>query len=711
MTITGNDAFRASFFEECEELLETMQDGFDQLAEDAGNIETMNAIFRAVHSIKGGAGAFRLDVLVGFAHHFETGLDKLRAGHLDVTPDLLGLIRRCGDHLSDLVDLARNDATASLDTTEPLTTALSEAFGIGEQPEDEAMPAFEPVALDFGSDAEHATNDASDDAGIEFTFKAKEELFGTGNEPLALFRALSRLGPVTAEACLKDVPSLCDLDPATCHIRWTIRLHATAPEEEVLGVFDFVEGMCSIDMRNRRETLAPVAPTPDLPLPDLPQLDDIPGAPEVKTATTPRANAGQTTVGPAPAPMDRKEDRKPAGTIRVDLEKVDKLINLVGELVIKEAMLSQSIEGFNLSPESEISVGLDSLKQLAGEIQEGVMAVRAQPVKPMFQRMSRTVRETSSATGKPVRFTTDGEYTEVDRTVIERLLDPLTHMIRNAIDHGLEDPDTRAKSGKPPEGRITLSAAHRSGRVVIDVSDDGGGINRQKVRQIAVEKGLIAESAELTPVEIDNLLFLPGFSCKDEVSELSGRGVGLDVVRSEINGLGGRVLIHSQPGEGTTFSISLPLTLAVQDGMVIRVAGQTMVVPISAIEETLRPKTAEIDVIGPGTRVLRNRDGLVPIVDLGSFFGFRDEPANLSQHVLLLIDTGNSLRFALVVDDIQDQRQVVIKSLETNYGQVGGVAAATILGDGRIALIIDPERVFSQFGQGPSIEFPEQRAG
>ncbi|MEZ5716150.1 MAG: chemotaxis protein CheA [Paracoccaceae bacterium] len=396
--------------------------------------------------------------------------------------------------------------------------------------------------------------------------------------------------------------------------------------------------------------------------------------------------------------MAKAEQHKPAGTIRVDLDKVDKLINLVGELVIKEAMLSQSISEFNPPSESDVSVGLDSLKQLAGEIQEGVMAIRAQPVKPMFQRMARIVREASSATGKPVRFISQGEYTEVDKTVIERLVDPLTHMIRNAVDHGLEDREARINAGKPVEGTVMLSAAHRSGRVMIDISDDGGGINRPRVRQLAIDRGLVPANAELSPAEIDNLLFLPGFSSKTEVSELSGRGVGLDVARNEIHGLGGRVSIQSQPGKGTTFSISLPLTLAVLEGMVIKVANQTMVVPISAIQETLQPKPGDIDTIGTEARLLRNRNGLVPIIDLGTFFGFREPPEALENHVLLLVETADHQSYALIVDEIQDQRQVVIKSLETNYEQIGGVAAATILGDGRIALIIDPDNIIKDCG-------------
>jgi len=704
MSLTRNDDFRESFFQECDELLEAMQDGFDALVDDSHDSETMNAIFRAVHSIKGGAGAFRLDNLVGFAHHFETALDKLRSGQLKADESLRDLLRQSGDHLSDLVEISRTDGDAALDTTDGLKERLSEVFGLDDDPGAREMPAFKPVALDldFGPAADdRAAPTPPGPAGFTVGFQPEPGLFASGNEPVLLVRALERLGSVEVGADFDAVPPLSELDPTTCHIGWTFRVETDAPESEIRDVFEFVDGNCRLKIAAFENVAAAVPAVrlpdlPEVPQAELPSLDDLIGTPETTTAT-PAANAR------AEKPS-RNDERKPAGAIRVDLEKVDKLINLVGELVIKEAMLSQSISGFQLPSESEVSVALESLKQLAGEIQEGVMAIRAQPVKPMFQRMSRIVREASAVTGKPVRFITDGEYTEVDKTVVERLIDPLTHMIRNAIDHGLESPESRTALGKAAEGTITLTAAHRSGRVIIDVSDDGAGINRDRVRQAAIDRGLVAENADLSPLEIDNLLFLPGFSLKQGVSELSGRGVGLDVVGSEITGLGGRVSIRSTPGSGTTFSISLPLTLAVLEGMVIKVADQTMVVPISAIQETLQPRPSEIDSIGQNIRVLRNRNGVVPIVDLGLFFGFRAAPAALEHHVLLLIETGNHRRFALVVDEIQDQRQVVIKSLETNYRQVGGVAAATILGDGRIALIIDPDNIITQARSNSPVE-------
>ncbi len=316
--------------------------------------------------------------------------------------------------------------------------------------------------------------------------------------------------------------------------------------------------------------------------------------------------------------------------------------------------------------------------------------IRAQPVKSLFQRMSRIVREASSAVDKNVKLVTEGENTEIDKTAIERLADPLTHMIRNAVDHGLEDTETRLSSGKAETGIIRLSAAHRSGRVIIEVSDDGGGINRERVRSKAVEKGLISEDANLADSEIDQLLFLPGFSTAAEVSNLSGRGVGMDVVKTQISALGGRISIESKPGEGSKFSISLPLTLAVLDGMVISVASETLVLPINSIIETLSLAEKDLRYVAPNQHVIRVRDKFVPVLDLGTKLGYRKKSDTIQGSIALLISPEEGHLVALLVDQIEDQRQVVIKGLQDSYGRVPGVAAATILGDGQIALILDP---------------------
>ena len=356
-------------------------------------------------------------------------------------------------------------------------------------------------------------------------------------------------------------------------------------------------------------------------------------------------------------------------------------------------MLAQRVGEAGLQRASSVAVGLDDLEQLTREIQDSVMAIRAQPVKSVFQRMPRLVREIAMMTGKEVRLLMEGEGTEVDKTVIERLSDPLTHMIRNAIDHGLETPADRIAAGKAPEGVVKLAALHRSGRIVIEITDDGRGINRPKVRQIAIDKGLVAPDANLTDDEIDNLIFMPGFSTATSVSDISGRGVGMDVVRRSIASLGGRITISSRPGQGSTFTLSLPLTLAVLDGMVVTVAGQTLVAPLTAIIESLQPKVGEVRSLGPNAQVIAIRDTHVPLIDIGRTLGYRLTSPPPTEGVALLVEGEGGARAALMVDAIQGQRQVVIKSLEANYRPVPGIAAATILGDGRVALILDVDAV------------------
>ena len=370
-------------------------------------------------------------------------------------------------------------------------------------------------------------------------------------------------------------------------------------------------------------------------------------------------------------------------------------------------MLAQRVTEAGLARASAIVVGLDELEQLTREIQDSVMAIRAQPVKSVFQRMPRLVRELAAMTGKSVRLVSEGEATEVDKTVIERLTDPLTHMIRNAIDHGIEKPETRIAVGKPEEGVVRLSAAHRSGRIVIEITDDGAGIDRARVKQLAADKGLIAADAMLADEEIDNLIFLPGFSTASTVSDISGRGVGMDVVKRSIQALGGRISIASRPGRGSTFTMSLPLTLAVLDGMVVTVAQQTLVVPLTAIVETLQPRASEVHGMGGTARVMSIRNKFTALIDIGLELGYRAGPADPMTSVVILVESEGGGRSALLVDAIQGQRQVVIKSLEANYRHVPGIAAATILGDGRVALILDVDAVVASPRVDPTVYEPE----
>ena len=688
---------RASFFVECEELLEALLDGLQAMEDGAADAETINVVFRAVHSIKGGAGAFGLDALVAFAHRFETALDELRSGRLTADGEVLRLFFSGSDILADLVRDSRDGNETDAARVAPVRAALEALAATSDAPEAGAEEIdFQPMALSIGLDLDVPALPQSDATLWQIRFRPEPGLYESANEPLFLFRALRDLGALSVRCHDVAVPGLDSLDnPRAPHLWWTLELESTEGEAAIREVFDFVEGLCQLEI-DGAPTPPGVPDLPDLAPGDAPVIDAPPlAAVDLAVDPAPRPSPPEPESAPQVEPDSRRPDEAraaaaPRATVRVDLERIDRLVNLVGEIVINQAMLSQSVEAAGIPPNSPVRAGLEEFLQLTRDIQESVMMIRAQPVKSLFQRMARIVREISAATGKDVRLRTEGENTEVDKTVIERLADPLTHMIRNAVDHGLEDKDKRHASGKPHEGTVSLRAMHRSGRIVIEVADDGGGIDRPKVLDKAIRQGLITADSNLSDTEIDNLLFLPGFSTADTVSNLSGRGVGMDVVRAAIQALGGRVTIASTRGEGTRFTISLPLTLAVLDGMVVQVAGETIVIPLSAILETLALGREDVRSFGPSTHVVSIRDRFLPLLDLGAELGFRSPLEDYADQIVLLVGQEDGSPAAMVVDAIEDQRQVVIKGLHESYGRVPGIAAATILGDGQIALILDP---------------------
>jgi two-component system, chemotaxis family, sensor kinase CheA len=694
--MSTQSSIRDSFFEECDDLLGALFEGLAQIEEGDAEPETINAVFRAVHSIKGGAGAFKLTTLVAFAHTFETTLDCLRSQKLDAGPDLVRVLLRAADQLANLVEAARDDSSINEATRDAVLAEL-EAY-LDDDDQDEGEINFAPVVLDLGFFAEP---DVPADREIKICFQPFARLYSNGHEPAYLIAALARLGHLTVALDLDAIPPLGAYQRGSDYLIWNMSFSSPDPEAAVSEVFEFVEGLCRLDI-TASSPVAEAAPAEAMPA-TLPASDDAAEQATIHPALP------EPTAEAAPAPAaekapDRQGDGDTKGakpTLRVDLERVDRLINTVGELIINQAMISQRISQLGLARGADIEADLEDYKLLARDLQEGVMAIRAQPVKALFQRMSRIVREASEATGKNVHLVTRGEATEVDKTVIERLADPLTHMIRNAVDHGLETPEKRAAAGKDPIGEIRLSATHKSGSVLIEISDDGAGLNRPKILEIAISKGLIPATADLPEAEIDKLLFLPGFSTATVVSNLSGRGVGMDVVKNAVQALGGKVAITSVPGKGTTFSIVLPLTLAVMDGMVISVAGETMVVPIMPILETIRPARGDIHPFGPDGRVLSIRGRYVPIVDVARSLGLRAAPDPDHAEILILVETENGGQCALRVDAIHDQRQVVIKSVAGNYGTIPGVSAATILGDGKIALILDTDR-FAKADQAAS---------
>ncbi|WP_457664056.1 chemotaxis protein CheA [Sinorhizobium medicae] len=750
------------FFQECEEQLAELETGLLKLNDGDRDPETVNAVFRAVHSIKGGAGAFGLDDLVSFAHVFETTLDCVRSNRLEPTQDVLKVMLRSADVLADLTNAARDGGSVDGGRSRQLIKEL-EALANGELPQaatepvPKAVPSaaapvapvvneegFQPVAFSF-DDFEAGDELTIEPVAYEIVFKPKSDLYAKGNDATLLLRDLSRLGEMSIHCDMDGLPPLDRLNPEEAYFSWKISLSTDKGEEAIRSVFEFAEWDCDLEVAVAGGLIGMDEELPMQPVPfDLSILDEeaqmpageedraYPHEGEAQNATIPAAETASNVLQMAQsaARVSPENVRNPTSastaqniaaqqaasaatpTIRVDLDRVDRLINLVGELVINQAMLSQSVIENDTNGTSSINMGLEELQQLTREIQDSVMAIRAQPVKPVFQRMSRIVREIADMTGKSVRLITEGENTEVDKTVIDKLAEPLTHMIRNAVDHGLETPDKRIAAGKSPEGTVRLTAKHRSGRIVIELADDGAGINREKVRQKAIDNDLIAADANLSDEEIDNLIFHAGFSTADKISDISGRGVGMDVVKRSIQALGGRINISSRPGQGSIFTMSLPLTLAVLDGMVVTVANQTLVVPLTAIVETLQPEASAIHSFGASQRLIAIRNSFCPLVDVGRILNFRGAQANPVEGVALLVESEGGGQRALMVDAIQGQRQVVIKSLEANYTHVPGIAAATILGDGRVALILDVDAIVAASrGQSLRPEMPLAAAG
>lgn len=613
------DSIRPIFFEECAEQLTELERALAALESGAADDDTVNAAFRAVHSIKGGAGSFGMTDLVRFAHAFETALDLLRSHRIDIIPSVLQIFLRATDVLSDL-------------------TAAEQ----GGPPVEEARQAECKAALESLSAGEPAQ---------ETPQAGEQSESGVAEDGLP-------------EDFVPVVVDLFDFDDDVC---------VDTPEPVHDAGFEiFDEYPADPDNVSLEPT-----PPPALSSPEIASVE--------KAAVAPQ---------PSSVSMSHRPASPPAASIRVDVGRIDRLIDLVGELVIGQAALCEAFTKAEIGDvhdrESEaLADAMSGIEQLTRDIQDAVMAVRAQPLRTVFQRMQRVVRETSLIAGKTVHLVTEGEDTEVDRTLIERLTDPLTHMLRNAIDHGIETAEKRVERGKSPDGTILLSAAHKSGRVVISITDDGGGINRERVHRIAVEKGIVPADAHLTENEIDNLIFAPGFSTSETVTDLSGRGVGMDVVKQAIQDLGGRITIRSETGKGSSFVLALPLTLAVMDGMVVVAGGQILILPVSCIVETLLLDLGNIFPAAGDVPLMSVRGKFVPVVDIANVLGFPDCGAALSERVVLVVEDDQGRNTALVADGIEGQMQIVIKNIEKNYRPVQGVSAATILGNGHVALILD----------------------
>ncbi|HGK7305428.1 chemotaxis protein CheA [Stenotrophomonas cyclobalanopsidis] len=644
--------FHATFFEESREGLDAMEAGLLALESGQQDAEIINSVFRAAHSIKGGAGTFGFDAIAGLTHVLETLLDELRAGKRALEPAAVDAMLSSVDVLRALLREAEHGQAADPAAVAAVKARL-EAVLSGQ------VAASAPAA------AEAKVDDTPEAWQIGFT--PAPSLFMSGNDPLRIIRELEHLGSLQVAARMERLPGFAQLDPLEAHLAWDLGLVGKVPRSKIEDTFAWVLDDCELDIR-------PAAP-PSL-------ATQAPAAPVVAPSTPAAPVAAAAPAAPAASGGAQEAET----SIRVSVDKVDALINLVGELVITQAMLKQVSHALDPVHAESLFAGLDQLERNTRDLQEAVIGVRMLPVDAVFRRFPRLVRDLSTRLGKQVRLRTVGEGTELDKGLIEKIADPLVHLVRNSIDHGLEMPDVRRDAGKDETGTITLAASHQGGHIVIEVSDDGRGLNRDKILAKAHERGL-AVPDNPTDSQVWDLIFQPGFSTADAVTDLSGRGVGMDVVRRNIQALGGEVQIESSLGSGTRTLIRLPLTLAILDGMTVAVAGETLILPLAYVLEALQPQPEDIRSMAGEGRVLRVRGEYLPILSLSEYYGYGARSAN-SESLVVVVE-GDGQKIALEVDELVGQQQVVVKNIENNYRRIGGVSGATILGDGRVALIVD----------------------
>jgi two-component system chemotaxis sensor kinase CheA len=677
--------FRQTFLIESADHIASMETGLLELRSAPADVELLNSIFRSAHSIKGGAGSFGMTNLVRFTHSLENLLDRLRSLEMQATNEVIDIMLRSVDVLRELL-AADADAAMPVDGLE--LNQQIEALLSDEAAVTEAVP-------------EKAQQPVGDDPAIKLykvEFRPDRGLFSSGTNPIVLLRNLAALGTVSCcHLHTEELPALADLDPEKCYLSWTVELASTCEEAELREVFEFVEHLAEI-----RILCVDVKQEPDhAPMPVATALK--------KTAEQPAPDAVPVPERRAPGPdrrssaPDRRKTavKKPdsggdSGSIRVATNKVDRLIDLVGELVIAHVMTAQMVEDFEPSCLPKLREAVAAMERNTRELHERVMGIRMLPVGTLFQRYTRTVYDIAQSTGKQIRLEMDGEDTEIDKSMLELLGDPLTHLVRNSADHGIEAADVRQAAGKPEEGVITLRAFHRSGRIVIEISDDGTGIDTDKIRSKAIERGLIGPDSQLSDDQLRSLIFEPGFSTNEVVSDLSGRGVGMDVVKRNVQQLNGTVALASEKGSGSTVTIELPLTLAILEGLLVRVGDRTLVLPLLSVIETVPLRDEQIVRVAEQGEVVVIREISIPLLRLSRFLGLQQEAASADQaaeqssnrRLAVIVEAGNR-KVGLVVDELLGQQQVVVKSLERHLHKVDGLMGATILGDGCVAPIVD----------------------
>lgn len=661
--------FHQVFFEESHEGLDIMESALLNLDLASIESETINEIFRAAHSIKGGSGTFGFSEIADFTHVVETLLDLIRSDQFVMESEHVDLFLKSVDCLRTMIH--------QLEAGDDVDTEQSDAL----------KAQFEVYLNSKNNGSEDASVEASpaSTAGWNIYFAPDPDILKTGNDPLRMFRELDELGALTVKANLSKLPNFGEMEPESCYLSWDLRLEGDATEAQVLEVFEWV-----IDDAELK--LSPLVVEPEDEDDSLKASPEIPDdvAEDVKSAEPEKKSEQPVNVSSAPPAKKapKKETKTESASIRVGTDKVDSLINMVGELVITQSMLGELGRDFSIERLPRLLEGLEQLSHHTRELQESVMRIRMLPISFAFSRFPRLVHDISKSLNKKVELELLGEQTELDKTVMERIGDPLVHLVRNSLDHGIELPEQRVAAGKSEMGKITLNAFHQGGNIVIQIIDDGAGLNKERILSKAIEKGLVSEHDNLSDEQIYDLVFRPGFSTAAEITDISGRGVGMDVVRRNIQDLNGSVEVESTPGQGSVFTIRLPLTLAILDGQLIRVGEQVYIFPLVSIVESIQSYDQMIHRVSTGCEVLRLREEYVPIVRLWDIFNIKPDSEKLEDGLLVVVE-GDNMKVAVLVDDLLAQQQVVIKSLQDNYRSVDGISGATILGDGTVSLILD----------------------
>jgi two-component system chemotaxis sensor kinase CheA len=685
------------FFEESFECLDAMESGLLTLDASADR-ETINTIFRAAHSIKGGAGTFGFMEIAEFTHSVETLLDEMRNGARPVSPDAVQVLLQSVDVIREMTQSAQAKQPIVTVGADALSGELARILAQKGVVAAAAAPIAAAVAAPTDAPAPVAAKPAQQApinvattsiSGWRIHFVPDPTLFKTCNDPLRIFAELAGLGRLEVTAHADGLPPTLTLDPTQCYLSWTLVLHAPVEHVRITEVFDWVDSVAKISYEP-----IPLDPQPGaLPAAGASAAAAAPARPAAPLAAAPPA---PVPAAPVAAPAAAAKAGSDAGSIRVATEKVDALINLVGELVITQSMLGRFAEKYDPEDLESLRRGLIQLARNTRELQESVMQIRMLPIGFSFNRFPRLVHDLSRKLGKKVDLKLCGENTELDKTVLEKIGDPLVHLVRNALDHGMEVPEKRLAAGKSETGTLELNAFHEGGSIIIEVKDDGAGLNKARILAKARERGLVEPDEQLTDEQIYNLIFVAGFSTADAVSDLSGRGVGMDVVRRNINDLGGHVQIFSTEGVGSTIRIRLPLTLAILEGQVLRVGKEIYVASLVSIIETVQPTREHLSSVAGRSELFKHRDSYLPIIRLHDLFDIEPDSRDISKGLLVVVES-DGRRVSVLVDELLAQQQVVIKSLETNFKHVPGLAGATIHGDGTVALILDIPGLISNF--------------